>query len=117
MNLSDVVKAALSDDDLLVRSWILELRRDPKLVSALPRPDQLDASQMAVAAGLVEQIANLLDTSVPSWVSAVAPAPQDIFLPPELANLPRSRAHAIQESPAPFRARRIFASADYMSVA
>jgi hypothetical protein len=117
MNLADVVKAALSDDDLIVRSWILDLHRNPTLVSALPRPDHLDASQMAVAAGLVEQISNLLGTPMPSWVSAVAPSPHEIFLPPALAKLPRSRAHAVQQSPAPFKKRRIFASADYLSVA
>jgi hypothetical protein len=83
MNLADVVKAALSDDDFLVRSWILELRRNPTLVSALPRPDQLDACQMAVAADSLN-IANLLGTSTPSWVNAVAPSPEDIFCLPSL---------------------------------
>ena len=116
MNLVDVVKAALSEDDLLVRAWSLDVRRDPSQLANVPRPTELTAEQLSVAAGLVELACTLLGTLPPAWVNDVGASPVDLYLPARVRDLPRTRALIFQQTPEPLKKRHVYASEDYLSV-
>ena len=110
MDLRDVVKAVLSGDALEARQWVLDARSvDWTLV---PRPTDLLEDELALAAALVELLAERSGQAAPAWTAQVGPAHAPLCLLRGAG--PRLRKRLELESPEPMRRRNLFAPSDYL---
>lgn len=117
MEIRDLVDALLRYDALAARAWILEATRRSYDWSAIPRPDGLDPLQMAVAAGVVELIAERSGSIAPMWTADVPAAPEPRFLVKSAESMPRLRKSCEESGPEPLRRRRLYAPEEFLTLA
>jgi hypothetical protein len=117
MDLRDLVRALLRFDALAARQWLADAERSGLVWAEIPAPAGLDATGLAVAAGVVELLASRADQAAPAWTAAVPPAPQRLFLVRAALTMPRLRAACEREGPEPLRRRGLLAPPDFLSVA
>src|SRR3990172_8839787 len=77
--------------------------------SRVAEPRDLDPVGMAVAAALVEMMAERHGTLPPTWPSTVPAAPRRIYLVRAAESLPRLRRLCEEEGPEPMRRRGLLA--------
>lgn len=117
MDLLDLVAALLERDALRSRQWIADAERARFSWSQVGRPRGLDPLGMAVAAALVELMAERHGTPPPAWTSAVPAAPRRVFLVRAAEELPRLRRLCEEEGPEPLRRRGLLAPPDFLTAA
>lgn len=117
MELRDLVDAVLARDLLSARQWVADARRQRLNWSRVPRPGDLDALRMTVAAGLAELLASRAGEAPPPWTATVGPQGEAFLLDPGLDEMPRSFAHAKAAGPEPLRKRNLVALPDFLQVA
>lgn len=117
MELRELVDALLRFDALFARQWIADATRDGIKWTSIPPPAGLDAVGMAVAAGVIELLAERAHESPPSWTTTVGPAPRPIFLVRAAETMPRLRQQCETEAPLPLKRRRLLAPAEFLKVA
>ena len=110
MNPRDLVLAALSGDDLRVRQWVKSAARMNLDFSQLPPPSDLAPDEFAVAAGMVELLAQRNGQSAPQWARAAGGASRPVYLVPSAAKVQRWA----DQTPAPLKSRNVFATAKYL---
>src|SRR6185503_3605746 len=89
MDLRDLVHAAMKHDALVARQWVADAARSGLEWSKVPRPSGLDQTEMAVAAGLAEMLADRARQAPPDWAASVLPAPEPVWLVRAAASMPR----------------------------
>ncbi len=117
MELRDLVEALLVQDALAARQWVDDARRSGVSWPAMPRPNGLDASAMAVAAGVAEMLSERASQQPPAWTSDVGAAPAPILLVRAAGILPRLRKLCEDEGPEPLRRRRLLAPPGFLTAA
>jgi hypothetical protein len=117
MDVHDLVTYVLKGDMLLARQWVADALRQQIQWSLLPNPTNLDETQLAVAASLVEMLAERSGQPAPAWTESVPSAPVSVFLVKEAARLPRLRKLCEEHGPEPLRRRSIFAPPDFLTAA
>lgn len=117
MELRDLVTLLLTHQTLAARQWVADAERTNLQYQSLPKPTGLDATEIAVAAGVVELLARRAGESPPTWTSAIGQAPTLILLVRAAATLPRLRHLCETEGPEPLRRRGILAPPDFLTVA
>ena len=117
MKLSDLIRALVRRDALAARQWIADATRAGWDWSSVDEPRGLDPTSRAVAAAVVEMMAERRHSRAPSWTAAVPPAPQPLCLVRAAESLPRLRRLCEEEGPEPLRKRGILAPPDFLTVA
>lgn len=113
--LANMARAAVSGDALLVRASAAELRQVN--LTELPRPVGLNATELCVAAGLLELLAERMGQSPPVWVFTVPRLDSEFWLVQSARSMPRLQALCKAEGPAVLRRRNLFATPDYLTFA
>jgi hypothetical protein len=115
--LTEVVQAAKRGDDLVVRQWVADCRREGVNWSALKMPSNIVSDDLAVAAALVEIMAASALQSPPAWTSSVGAASEDVYLVPSAREMRHTREMCQVQGPEPMRKRRILALPGYLTIA
>jgi len=116
MDLRDLTTALLGYDVLAARQWVADAARQHLDWSRVPPPD-LDATGMAVAAGVAELLAQRAGQLPPPWTASVQSAPQAIFLVRAALHMPRLRRLCEEEGPEPLRRRTVYAPPEFLTFA
>lgn len=117
MDLEDLVRSLLNFEALAVRQWLADAQRSGFVWTEVPPPAGLDATGLAVAAGVAELLAARLGQSPPAWAGSVPPAPERLYLVRAASNMPRLRALCEREGPEPLRRRGLLAPPEFLSIA
>jgi hypothetical protein len=117
MNLRDLTLAAMSGDDLGARQWVKDAQRTNLDLSSVPEPDGLSDNARAVAAALIELLAQRQNRPPPAWVVHAGQASEPVYLLPQARTSPALRRWCEQDTPELLRARNVFAVRDYLKVA
>ena len=117
MELEDLVRALLGYDALSARAWVAEAVRHGMRWTDLRAPEGLDATALAVAAGVAEMLAARAGQVPPPWTSLVAAAPAPVYLVRAAAVMPRLRQSCEEEGPEPLRRRRVYAPPEFLTAA
>jgi hypothetical protein len=117
MQIQTLIEALMSFDVLKARQWVADAMRTPISWSEVARPAGLDAEQLAVAAGVVELLAERFGQQSPSWTVEVGESPKRIYLVRSAQSMPRLRQLCEEEGPEPLRRRQIMAPPEFLTVA
>ena len=117
MEISTLVDALMSHDALGARQWVADAARQSMRWTEVPRPSRLSADKMALAAGIVELLAERAGQAAPEWTAAVSASPQKIFLVRSAESMPRLRRLCEEEGPIPLRRRQILAPPEFLTLA
>jgi hypothetical protein len=117
MDLRDLVTALLASDALTARQWVADATRADIRWMKVPRPGGLDPVGMAVAAGIVETLAERAGQEAAPWTREVPAAPETVFLVRAARTMPRLRRMCEEEGPEPLRRRRLLAPPDFLTAA
>ena len=117
MDLCRLVEALLSYDALAARQWVADAIGRRIRWADLPRPVGLTAEGMALAAGVVELLAQRSGAKAPGWAMEVQESPRKIFLVRAAESMPRLRRLCEEEGPEPLRRRGLFAPPEFLTVA
>ena len=117
MDLRDLVVALLARDALKARQWTADATREAVTWAEVPRPVGWSATELAVAAGVVELLASRAQQTPPPWTEAVGAAPEPVYLVRAAETMPRLRRSCETEGPEPLRVRRLYAPPDFLTAA
>jgi hypothetical protein len=115
--LEALARAALRCDSLLLRSLSQDFLRETPQLENCRRPGTDDAEVLAVAASLIELLAERSRQSPPSWTQEIGPVSEPIYLVPSAASMKRLRMLCEQESPEPLRKRGFYAPPNFLEYA
>lgn len=117
MDLRDLVRALLRYDALGAREWMLAAERAGFAWSEVAAPRGLDEKGHALAAGLVELMAERTEQPPPAWVANAPTLREPLFLVRAAEKLPRLRDECMNEGPAALRRRGFLAPAEFLKAA
>jgi hypothetical protein len=117
VDIADLIRALIAYDALAARQWVADARREGIEWSRIPAPKFQSALEMAIAASVVELLAERAGEAAPDWTRAVPAAPQAVFLVQAAASMPRTRRLCEEEGPEALRRRRILAPPDFLTIA
>ena len=117
MDLTELVRALIACDALAARQWVADALRQGIEWSRVPEPRMRDPMEMAVAAAVVELLAQRAGQPAPDWTGTVPPAPEPVFLVRAAATMPRTRRLCEEEGPEPLRRRKILAPPEFLTIA
>jgi hypothetical protein len=117
MDVRELAKALLSGDLLAARQWVCDAQRTRASIQLLERPQGLSERELAVAAAVIEMIAERCRVAPPEWTSSVGALPAMFVLDPGLEQMPRSFARAKVAGPGPLLRRNLVAPPDFLDVA
>jgi hypothetical protein len=115
--IEQIAQAARDGDALMLRSHVQDwLRENPRFVDCLA-PATSDATLLAIAASIVELLAQRRQQPPPAWTEDIAPADHPLYLVKSALTMPRLRRLCESESPAPLRRRNLFAPPTFLEFA
>lgn len=117
MRLEDLVRALVRNDALAARQWVADAIRARLDWQSVPRPADLDALGLAIAAGVAELLAARTGQEPPPWTKAVPAAPQPFLLVRAAGWMPRLRRICEVEGPEPLRKRALLAPPEFLTTA
>lgn len=117
VELVDLVRALLRPDPIAARQWVADAARERFRWSEVPFPGELIGDELAVAAGIVELLAQRAGEAPPPWTARVPAARQPVLLVHAAASMPRLRKLCEEQGPEPLRRRRILAPPDFLTAA
>lgn len=117
MVVRNLAKALLSGDLLTARQLVADIRRMNTSIQQLEKPHGVSEHELAVAAAVVEMLAERSRVAPPDWTASVGPVSGMLVLDPGLERMPRSFAHAQAAGPEPLRRRNLVALPDFLDVA
>jgi hypothetical protein len=112
-----LAEAALSGNALLLRSLTMDWLSEHPRLSEVPAPNLSDGTMIAVAAGLVELLADRRHETPPPWTAKVGAAPRPVHLVKASQTMRRLRELCETESPEPLRRRNVFAPPTFLEFA
>ncbi len=115
--IEQIARAALYADDLRLRILVQEFLRQTPVLKDVPHPETQDRRVLIVAAGLLELFALRSGQPAPQWTYAIGASPEPIFLTHEAARMKRLRQLCQDESPAPLKKRKLYATPNYLTFA
>jgi hypothetical protein len=117
VELASLVHLLRSRDALGCREWLVDAARAGFDWARVPELHGLDAVELAIAAGVVEMMAERDGKMAPPWTARVPPSPQRMFLVKAAESMPRLRRLCEQEGPWPLRRRGILAPPEFLTAA
>lgn len=115
--LEELARAALGSDSLLLRSLCQDFLRDTPLLERCQRPETSDKQILAVAASLIELLAERSHQAPPKWTQDIGPLSKPIYLVPSATAMKRLRTLCENESPEPLRKRGFYAPPNFLEFA
>ena len=116
MDLRDLIIALMSYDAVAARQWVTDAMSLPIQWSRVARPQGVRDEELAVAAGVVELLAQRMGQPPPLWTRDVGPSPTRLYLVRAAESMPRLRALCEREGPEPLRKRHILAPPEFLTV-
>lgn len=110
----NIANAILTDDPLTARSLVQDWLRSAPVFANEPPPDTADVRARAVAAAIVELLAERAGQPAPSWTAAEGRLTSPLFLVQAARHSPKLRTRIERESPAALLKRNMFAPAGYL---
>jgi hypothetical protein len=117
MDIRDLVHSLMSNDPLTARQWVADATRAGMAWQEIGRPFGLDATELAVAAGVVELLASRMGQPAPAWTNQIPAAPATVFLVRSAQTMPQLRKLCEEHGPEPLRRRGILAPPDFLTAA
>lgn len=117
MELRELVDSLMSLDALRARQWVADAGAEPVVWTEMACPNGLNDEELAVAAGVVEMLAERTGQEPPDWTSAVSQSPTTIYLVRWAETMPHLRRLCEQEGPEPLRRRRVMAPPEFLTIA
>ena len=117
MHLEDLVQALLSRDALTARAWVADASRAGLRWLEVPRPEGLDPTGLAIAAGISETLAARSGQAAPQWTADVPGIAEPFLLVRAAATMPRLRRLCETEGPEPLRRRGLLAPPEFLTAA
>ena len=112
-----IVKAALNQEALQLRSLIQQFLRNNPHFETLPVFDSEDPIKFALAASIIELLAEQAKQVPPSWTTEAGSLPEPMFLLKAAVKMKRLRQLCVEESPLPLKKRGFYAPPNYLSFA
>lgn len=113
----ELLRLVLREDALTARQWVADAARLGFSWTNVRAPEALDATELAVFAGLVEVMAARAQQQPPAWTSHVPKAPAPVFLVGVSREMRHFRRQCELEGPAPWRTRNVFAPREFLTFA
>lgn len=110
----NIANAILTNDPLTARSLVQDWLRSAPVFANEPPPCTFDVRARAVAAAIVELLAERAGQPAPNWTAGEGKLSTPLFLVAAAQHSPKLRARVERESPAPLRKRNVFAPASYL---
>ncbi len=117
MDIRSLVEALLCFDALAARQWVADAINSDLRWSDIARPSGLNPIELAVAAGVVEMLAQRNGQDPPAWTRDVPPLQEPFYLVKAAATMPRLQQLCRQEGPEPLRWRGILAPPEFLTIA
>lgn len=117
MDLTDLVKALIHHDMLSARQWVADAMRNNVKWVDIEAPTGMSEIEMAIAAGVVELLAERAGKAAPSWTLHVPASSVPMFLVQSAQTMPRLRQICEQSGPEALRKRHIYAPPDFLTAA
>lgn len=115
--IEQIVNAALAQETLQLRSLIQQFSRTKPDYGKLPMLMTNDPVKFALAAAIVELLAEQANQEPPSWTAKAQSLAEPIFLLKAAKKMKRLRQLCLEESPLPLRKRGFYAPPNYLSFA
>lgn len=115
--IEQIVNAALAQESLQLRGLIQQFLRTQPDFGELPIPPTNDPIKFALAAAIVELLAQQSDQEPPQWTIQAQSLAKPIFLLKSAEKMKHLRQLCIEESPLPLRNRGFYAPPNYLSFA
>jgi hypothetical protein len=115
--IEQIVQAAISQEALQLRSLVQQFLRNNPRFEELPKFNSEDPIKFALAAAIIELLAEQTEQVPPSWTIEADPLPEPMFLLKSAAKMKRLRQLCIEESPLPLKNRGFYAPPNYLSFA
>lgn len=112
-----IVQAALAQEALQLRSLIQQFLRNNPRFEELPAFNSEDPIKFALAAAIIELLAEQAKQRPPRWTNEAETLPEPMFLLKSAAKMKRLRRLCVEESPLPLKKRGFYAPPDYLSFA
>jgi hypothetical protein len=116
-SIDEMAEAALAMDALRLRSLTADWLAENKTIADAAPPDSPDPTKRAIAAGLVEMLAERGGQTAPTWTSRIDAAPRPVLLVRAALTMEKLRRLCETESPLPLRKRNLFAPPNFLQSA
>ena len=113
--IEQIVNAALAQESLQLRSLVQQFSRTNPDFAKIPMPATNDPEKFALAAAIVELLAQQSNQAPPSWTATAPTLAEPMFLLKSVAKMKRLRQLCIEESPPPLKKRGFYAPPNYLS--
>jgi hypothetical protein len=117
MELRDLIEALMDFDALSARQWVADAKRAGLTWSEVKCPVGLSPEELAVAAGVVELLAERAGQKAPEWTAGITSSPRRVFLVRSAETMPGLRRLCEQQAPEPLRKRRVLAPPEFLTMA
>lgn len=117
LSVLDLARSLRLDDAFGASAWLHEAADSSLDWSTVSMPERVPPDEAAVAAALVEIMAERMGVQAPAWTREVGATSKPLFIPPSLEHMPRARARAARECPEPARRRGILMLEDVLTIA
>lgn len=117
VELHDLIRALLASDALTARQWVADASRCGLQWRTMPKPALESRTELSLAAGIVELLAQRSGQTAPSWTAEVPGVQEDLYLVRAAQSMPHLRRLCVEEGPEPLRKRRIFAPPGFLTAA
>ncbi len=112
-----IANAILAYEDLHVRALTMEWLRHQLPLTEVPRPETDDARVLAVAAAIVELLAQRAGETPPAWTAEIGGLDEPFFVWPLTPRQTFTRNLCLTEAPEPLKKRNIYSPPNYLTFA
>jgi hypothetical protein len=112
-----LVEAALQRDNLQLRRLAQDLLHSETRLAHVPKPQTHDQRALAVAAALLELLAERSGQPAPAWTDNIGAAAEPMFLLEAATRMSHLRTLCETEAPLPLKKRRLYAPPNFLTFA
>ena len=115
MAIEVLIQSILSGRFLEARQWVADAYRAGVRFDHFLKPALLGQVELALAAGVMELLAEREHQAAPGWTREVGQLPEPFYVG-KLAKMPRSAEEARRNGPEPLRRRNVFALPNFLTI-
>lgn len=113
--IDEIVNAALAHEALKLRSLTQEFLHTNPSFGELPKPVTNDPTKFALAAAIVELLAQQAEQKPPVWTAEAQSVSEPIFLLKSAEKMKRLRQLCLEKAPLPLKKRGFYAPPNYLN--
>jgi hypothetical protein len=110
-----LIRSILGGRFLEARQWVADAHRAGVRFDRILKPTHLGRVELALAAGVMELLAEREHQAAPGWTQEVGQLAEPFYLG-KLAQMPHSAEEARRNGPEPLRRRNVFALPNFLTV-